>query len=258
MRSSRPFALALGLALCTQTFAGLTAEQIIEKNIAATGGRAAYAMQKSLVMKGTLEMTAQGMKGSIVTYQKDPGKMLVVMTIPGVGDVKQGYDGKDAWAQDRMSGLRKLAGDEKAAFIREANSSLLRWRAVYSAVKVTGLVKVGNRETYRVKFIPKVGPPATQYFDVKTFLVLREDIVQKSQAGSMAIQSTLSDYRSVGGVKMPFKTVMTTPVGDMVVQLTQVEPNVAIPDSQFRVPARDPCQDFRKQGADPLDGGAVP
>lgn len=236
MKSSRALMLTVGSVLCGQAFAALTADQIIEKNIAATGGRSAYMSQKSVVMTGSVEVTAQGLKGSIVTYQKDPDKLLVVMTIPGIGDVKQGYDGNVAWAQDRMTGLRKLSGDEKASFVRQANGSPLRWHDLYPVIKLVGRVKVGERDAYKLKFIPKQGDPVVQYFDVTTFLVLRADAVEKSAQGTFAVQSYLSDYRVVAGLKMPFKTVMKTPVGEMVVKLSKVQTNKPVDDAQFACP----------------------
>ena len=228
--------LVLGLGVCTQALADLTADQIIDKSIQATGGKAAYDRQKTLVMTGTIEVKMQGLKGSIVTYQKDPDKVLVVTTLPGLGDFKQGYDGKTAWAQDRLTGLRKLEGQERAAFIREANNSVLKWKTLYTSIKVTGKVKVGDRDTYAVKLVPKEGEPSTQYFDVETFLVLRADVVQKGPQGTMAVQNYLSDYRVVSGVKMPFMTTMKTPVGDMVLQLTSVKANTPIDDAKFAFP----------------------
>lgn len=238
MKQSRSPLLVLGLALCTPALADLTAEQIIEKNIEATGGRAAYEKQKSLIASGTIEMTMQGIKGTMVTYQANPDKIMAVMTIPQMGDFKQGYDGKIAWSSDKINGLRKLQGEERASFIRTANNSNLNWKSLYKSATVTGRVKVGERDTYAIKFVPKEGEPTTQYFDVETFLVLRADVVQVSAQGKIAVESYLSDYRIVGGVKMPFKTRMKTPVGDMILTLTSAKVNTPIDPATFAYPKK--------------------
>jgi hypothetical protein len=216
----------------------LTAEQIIDKHIEATGGRAAYEKQKSLYLKGTVEFTGQSIKGKIKTYMKTPDKILVILSLEGFGDFNQGYDGKIAWSQDPINGLQTLGGMEKARLAREAGNSILQWKQFYKSVEVVGTEKVGERNTFKVKFTPTEGKPSYQYFDKETFLVLRADTVQESAQATMDVQSYMSDYRFVGGVKMAFKSRVTMPQGEMVVQFTQAMPNYAIEDSMFAYPAK--------------------
>jgi outer membrane lipoprotein-sorting protein len=220
------------------TAADLTAEQIIEKHIEATGGRAAYAKQTSLLMKGTIEMTGQSITGTITTYQKSPDKILVLIALTGLGDIRQGYDGKIAWSEDPFNGLQKLEGAEKARMAREAGNSILRAKEIYKSIEVVGKEKVGERQTYKVKLTPKEGKPSYQYFDTETFLALRADSTQESAGGTVEVQAYLSDYRAVDGVKMPFKSKIVMPQGDMVVTITEAKSNVVIADAKFAYPGK--------------------
>jgi hypothetical protein len=237
MNNRKPILLAIGLVLGAHSFAAdLTAGQILKKNLDATGGQAAYDKMVSLVSTATMDISMANMKGQIVTYQKSPGKVLVVMTIPGAGDSQFGYDGSVAWAKDKISGLRKLTGLEKTTFVRQALASSANWQTYFKTAKVAGRVKVDSHQTYAVKLVSKDGQTITEYFDCKSFMLLRTDDVQISPQGTFKVQSYFSDYRDVAGVKVPYVTTLKTPLGDMVATVTSAKANVPVDDSKFRCP----------------------
>jgi hypothetical protein len=216
----------------------ITAEQVLEKFIEATGGRQAREKMTSSVVKGTLEIPAQGIKGAIEIYAKAPNKLLVVQSISGIGEIKQGYDGQVGWTQNPFQGTRDLEGVELAAFKREANfNSELKWRELYEKVELVGTDKVGDQEAYVIRLTPSVGQPLTQYYDSQTFLLLRIDGVQEGPQGTVPVQTYLSDYREVEGVKVAFQATQKIPIGEAVIKLTELKSNVEIEDAKFAKPA---------------------
>src|SRR5690349_10141787 len=70
-----------------------TADQIIEKSIQATGGKAAYEKLNSRVSKGQFEIPSLGASGAFESYAKAPNKAKTIITIDGYGIIEQGYDG---------------------------------------------------------------------------------------------------------------------------------------------------------------------
>src|SRR5579871_2809901 len=102
-------ATALAGALCVSLSIGqaqtpkLTVSEVMDKYIAATGGRAAYAKIKSTVVKGTLEVAPQGLKGTFSASAKAPNLLVVTQNIDGIGEIRQGYDGKTGWSQDPLT-----------------------------------------------------------------------------------------------------------------------------------------------------------
>jgi zinc protease len=237
--------IAAGVALLTlpmisQAQAKLTAEQILEKNIAASGGRAAFDKIKTTTMKGTLNVKSNGIKGTIEITAKSPDKVLVNSTLPGVGVMQQGYDGKTGWSQDPFTGLRKLEGAELEALKRQAQfNEQLNYKSFYTKVSLIGKQKLNGKEVYALKMIPKTGKPSTSYFDAKTFLLIKQDMVTESPQGTFPVESLISEYKTIDGVKFP--TVMQQKVGnvaEMEMRFTDITNNTPVEDKIFAMPAK--------------------
>jgi hypothetical protein len=55
--------------------------------------------------------------------------------------------------------------------------------------------------------------------------------------GLIPLHVDYSDYRAVAGVKMPFKWTTTWVDGQSTTELTDVQPNAAVPAAKFMKPA---------------------
>lgn len=215
----------------------MSAAQVLEKSVEMRGGRKAFERITTTVIKGIVEMTNQGLKGTLEIYAKSPNKLLAIQRFEGIGEFKMGYDGKVGWSLDPIQGLRQLEGTELAQLKREATFNAdLRWRELYKKVTLVGTRKVGQRNAYVIRLVPTLGKPVTHYYDTKTFLLLRIDSVQEGPQGEIPMESYLTDYRTVDGVKIPFVTRQRLPVGELVVRIQQLQTNVSLPDSFFTKP----------------------
>src|SRR5262245_65576576 len=96
-------------------------DQILDKYVQAIGGRQAVEKITSRVTKGTFEVSTMGLKGELEVYAKAPNKTLRVQNLSGVGEILDGYDGKIAWSQNPMMGLREKDGAELAAVVRASD-----------------------------------------------------------------------------------------------------------------------------------------
>jgi hypothetical protein len=106
----------------------------------------------------------QGIKGTGEVYEKAPNKQATQITLTGVGDFLEGYDGKVGWANDPFNGLRELAGVELADAKREADiRGDLNWKQHFTKAEVTGKEKVGESEAYVVKLTQAQGEPIVRY-----------------------------------------------------------------------------------------------
>jgi len=81
------------------------------------------------------------------------------------------------------------------------------------------------------------GALATLYFDKASGLLVRQVRYADSPVGRLPTQIDYSDYRDVSGVKMPFHWTVAWLDGQDTVQLTEVQPNVAIDAAKFARPA---------------------
>jgi hypothetical protein len=217
----------------------LTAEQILDKAVDMSGGRAAYEKHSSLVLKGNFSIPAQSLSGTIEVFSKAPNMTYARTTIPGIITQTEVFDGTNGWSKDSMTGLRTKTASELAVARRSSVFNAdLKWRELWKGVELVGRNKVGERDAYVVKFIPKDGEGSAQtnYYDAESFLLLRSDLVQESPMGTMPVTTLFSDYRPVGGIKTPFSIEYQTSLMTMTMTVTEVNYDVAIEDSMFVKP----------------------
>src|SRR5687767_3450527 len=93
-------ALAVGFAFaCAAAFAAPLGAQsppdaraVLARFVEATGA-AKLPSQPGFHLTGTLEIPAQGLRGTIEVWHAIPsGRILQVLTLPGIGEMKSGFD----------------------------------------------------------------------------------------------------------------------------------------------------------------------
>ncbi len=211
-----------------------TVDQILDKFIESSGGKAALEKVTSRYVKGTFDIPSMGASGTVEIYAKAPNKSLTVIDVPGFGTIQQGYDGTVAWEDSPMTGARDLSGVELAARKRDADFYReLHLKELFSQVAVKGKEKVGEREAYVIEATPAEGKPEKMFFDVENGLLVRADAERESPQGTALVETYLEDYRDVDGVKMPFTMRQVNPMFSMTIKFTDVKSNVDIDNSKF-------------------------
>jgi hypothetical protein len=225
-------------AAAKSTAAEPTVDQILDKYEQAIGGRQAVEKITSRVVKGSFELSAMGLKGEMELYIKAPNKSLRIQNLSGVGEMREGYDGKIGWAQTPIQGLREKSGAELAAVARASDiHAPIKIRQLNSTVELKGKEKVGDRETYVILATPAEGSPMKMYFDSQTGLIARTDTEGETPEGKFHVETTVDDYREVDGVKIAFTINQKLTTGSMVFKITEVKHNVAIDDAKFNKPS---------------------
>lgn len=225
-----------------------TLDQILDKFVESTGGKAAIEKITSRQVKGTFDIPSMGSSGTLEIYAKAPDKSYTVIDVPGFGTIQQGYDGTVAWEDNPMTGLRDLTGIELAARKRDVDFYReLHLKQMYPQMVVKGKEKVGEREAYVIEATPAEGKPEKMFFDTETGLLLRFDAERESPQGAAMIETYLEDYRDVDGVKTPFTMRQVNPMFSMTINFTDLKNNIEIDDSKFSKPkppepAADPKQ----------------
>nr|WP_309685455.1 hypothetical protein [Armatimonas sp.] len=214
-----------------------TGASLMDKYVASIGG-AAWLKVQNFTAKGTISIPAQSITGMVEVFAKAPNQFAMKQNIKGVGESSSGFDGAIGWSKDPFSGLRVLGGAELAALKAQSSLSLrpAQWKGVYASAVLSGTVKVNGAPAYKVKLTPKSGNPETQYFDVKTGLQVRSDQVVESPQGKIAVESYLSDYRTVNGVKIPFKTRQLVGQAEVIIQFSELKVNTTVDDASFAKP----------------------
>jgi photosynthetic reaction center cytochrome c subunit len=211
------------------------AEEIVSKYVAALGGEAGIAKLKSLEEKGTFE--AGGRQFPVEIFVKSPDHIAVVTHWPN-GDSSTTFDGHAGWITFPGRPQRPmLPSDVDAARIDADLHFAIDTSKNFSALQVEKETKIGDQDTVKISGERQGLPPVEMYFDIHSRLLSKEVRYGKSPLGRNPTQIDYSDYRDVGGVKLPFHWVSSTPTGRFSIQLESAQPNVAIPESRFGKPA---------------------
>lgn len=224
-----------------------TADQIIERHIAAIGGRAAFAKLRSRQATGTVSLsTPTGeMPGTIEAMNEAPNKMRMLIKIDltalGVGQLvfDQRFDGVNAYVLDSIQGNHDITG-EQLDTMRSGSfpDPMLNFKQLGATVKLMGTEKVGDRDTYVLRFEPTSGWPVRTYIDTETLMVLQSKVTLRLPELTSEIEqtTTFADYRAVDGVKLPFRLRISSPVQSLSITFTDVKHNVPIDQALFKKP----------------------
>jgi hypothetical protein len=214
-----------------------TGEAILDKYIEVTGGKAAYEKKVTEVSTGVLEFTGKGVKAHITSYQAAPNKSYTVVEIDGIGKMEEGTDGSLVWERSALKGPRLKSGEERAVSLRGASIQHdVRWRDFFQKVECTGVEPIDGHICYRVVLTPKDGQTETRYYDKKSYLLVRTNLILKNEMVEIPTEMSVSDYRSVDGVLMPFQLKQKVLGQEFTITHESIQNNVDIPKERFALP----------------------
>jgi outer membrane lipoprotein-sorting protein len=225
-----------------------TTEEIVEKHLAAVGGREALSRLQSRVTTAAMTLTTPGgdVSGTIEIWAKLPNKSRSIIKLDlsafGMGEMlrDQRFDGTSGYAMDSVNGDQEITGAQLAGMKSAAfPTPLLRAKESGLKVETSGTAKVGDRDTHVLVMTPTEGTPIKMYIDTETYHALK--VVQTlnvPQTGAEIEQSTeFSDFRDVDGVKLPFLLKTSSAVQSFTLKVTKVEHNRDLDDKMFARPA---------------------
>jgi outer membrane lipoprotein-sorting protein len=217
-----------------------TVDQILDKWTQAQGGADAIAKFTSIDAKGTVDGEG-GTSMAIEVVIEAPNKQWISLQTKN-GAITTGYDGTTAWSQDPAGKVRDLEGVQLEAEKRAAD--LLRLADVrkhYSQLRLTGVGQVGDHHVYVVMGIPAGGGARERlYFDSDSGLLVRYQFVVPTPLGNYPFETDYADYKSVGGLNVPFTVREAQPSESNTAHFTDVQINVKADESKFQKPAPKP------------------
>jgi len=221
---------------------GPSADQILDKYIQGLGGAQKLASVSSWVAKGTYEgYDTYHDKVPFEVFAKAPDQLTTIAHGQN-GDTTSVFDGKEGWIASVEKPVRllpylpgpELDGarlDATIWFPAAIKQALTNWRTGFPEATI---------EDLEVNIVQGTGAGRTRfklYFDTKTGLLARQLRYVDTPVGTVPIQVDYTDYRDVAGIKVPFHQVITWTDGQTIIELSQVQPNVAIAADKFARPA---------------------
>jgi len=226
----------------------LTVEEIVGRHLEALGGADKIGAIKSMKKTGTY--IYNGMEHPIVSYHKSDRKRreeIAGLRLWGTSvwqghTVLRGTDGTVAWNKDdsRPPERQPIPAARAVLILEEADihGALYDSRNKGHRVELAGRGDLDGTPAYHLKLTLASGLVETWYLDLKSFLVLRIEVVTEDKEGDLERPRAwhFDDYRPVNDVLMPFWVCVEEPLFAREYVFKTIEANVHIEDTIFEPP----------------------
>jgi hypothetical protein len=225
-----------------------TVDQVVDRCVAALGGRAAHAKLRSRSSIGSITLTTPGgdISGSIEVLNATPNKVRTLIKADlssfGAGQLvlDQRFDGTAGYVMDTLQGNRDITGNQLDN-LRNGSfpHPLLNYKEMGATARLGGREKIGERDAYSLSLEPPSGSVVHLYIDAETYLPVKVMVTADVPQLGRELEQTVEflDYREVDGVKLPFQLKATSAVQNYTINVTKVEHNVRIDEALFSKPA---------------------
>jgi outer membrane lipoprotein-sorting protein len=236
------FLLAFGLGLIAIYADAQKLPEVLDKMIAAQGGRKALEAIKDTTSSGTAEMIQFGMNGTFTMYQKEPDKVRMDFEVMGMV-VTQAYDGTTAWGVNPQTGASEVMSDQQGADMKRqsyGNDALLNPAKYGMSFEMKPKEKINDKDYIVLDQIYKDGFRATMYIDPETYLVFKTKAKTVSPAGTeIEVETLTSDYQKEGDLVVP-KAITIYQGGQefMRMKISKVVFNAGLEDVFFKMPGQ--------------------
>jgi outer membrane lipoprotein-sorting protein len=223
-----------------------TVDEIIAKNVQARGGADKLKSVQSIKSTATMAM-GPGMEAPGMLIQKRGNLARLEFTIQGLTAV-QAFDGKNAWQVMPFMGKKDpelMSGDEakEVEEMGDFDGPWVDYKSKGNQVELLGKEKIEGTDAYKLKVSLKNGDVQTVYLDADSFLEIKEETKRTVRGSEQVIESSIGDYKEVGGIIFPF-AIESGAKGSPQKQkltVTKIELNVPADDSIFKMPAAAPA-----------------
>ena len=261
-------ALAISHALgaeVSSASAKLTAEQVVEKNVAARGGLQLWRAVQTLSMTGQMEaggndrsprsVPAPALRPGGLQLPKRPSEQA---RLPFRIDLKRGrkmrlevdfrgqtaiqvYDGVNGWKLRPFLNRHEVEPYTQeemktAALQADLDGPLVDYVAKATKAELEGSEKIEGEENYRLKLTMKNGQTQRVWVNAKTFLETKvEGTPRRLDGRSHSVEIFMRDYRAVNGLMLPY--LLETKVQGVAqtekIEIEKVTVNPKLEDSRF-------------------------
>ncbi len=213
----------------------MTVDHVLDKYIAAIGGKERLMAVKDLTMNMAADAMGQTIEMKII--QKAPSKTYQAFIMGGVAQqetILNGDKGKiTAGGQSQPMPAEQVASSkEQSVLFTEMQFKDLGYEA-----KLVGTENLGDKNVFVVETTSPLGKKQILFFDTKTYLKVKESSNVPGPNGQLQTVSTdLTDYRAVDGILFPFsrKLVGAAPI-PLDLKITEIKVNSGVSDDLFKV-----------------------
>jgi zinc protease len=185
-----------------------TAREIVDRFVKASGGEAALKAIKSMRVKGTFSIVGQSLTGELDMLSARPNRMLMRVTIPAIGTLEEGFDGKIGWSMDPLQGPSLVKDRQLSERADEAwFDAELHQDDYIKEMTVVGRESLDKRDVYRLKVVTLRGNEQFELYDVDNGLQVAVEASRDTPLGIVPSVVLMKEYQKFGAVQMPTRVV---------------------------------------------------
>jgi hypothetical protein len=229
------------------------ANKIIDRYQKAAGGAKVLSKINTLTIDGAFT-SADGAKSGSYTFDiKSPNRYYSELNVESGVNVDaaqpklethhsiEAYNGKSAWHEDANGGVSSLLGPEAlqmedAALYYNLHFNNLKKNKIGFAL--IGHSQVQERDTFQIELTSPAGLKREIFFDAQTHLIAKESAV----IAGINQEMIYGDYRTVDGVKVPFKIELHRGSDTFQITVTRAAVNPVVGERVFDFPRKSQVQ----------------
>lgn len=236
----RRLCLLLGLVgaalTCALDASAQDASKIINQYVKAVGGSKILAKIQTFSFDGTIPNPNTDNPGTYTFRVKLPNRYYSELRNGGKMFI-EAYNGKSAWHQAESGELSTLLGPEALqveAAAQYYNARMLALSKKKTGAAYKGAVTLRGRETSQIELTYPTGVQWEVFFDQQTHLIVAE----KATIAGIPREIYYDDYRTVDGVKVPYKVELHRGPETYTVNVTRAAVNETVGERVFDFPIK--------------------
>jgi hypothetical protein len=211
------------------------AGKIIEQYVKAAGGSKALGKIQTFTLEGTFT-NGDGKAGTYTLDTKLPNRYYSELLVDEKNLI-EAYNGKSAWHQNAAGELGTLVGPEGMQLEAAAqyyNSRLVNPKKNKMTMALVGHAQVHGKDTLQLEVTTATSVKRQVFFDPQTHLIVKE----AATVGGVEEVILYDDYRTVDGVKLPYKIELHRGSDAYDISVTRVVINGAVGERVFDFPIK--------------------
>lgn len=214
---------------------GVTPKAVLENYIKAIGGKDALAKLKSYEQVGTVSMAMVPAPLQLNVKMKDNAKIRMSINMGAMELMKQVYDGKKG-AVYQMGQKQEMDADELLeAKIQSDYSAPLNYEKYGVKTALKGIGSVNKEDAYVIEITKSNGAISTEYYSVKSGLLLKAVSVSVGEEAEVAETTYKSYADAANGVKYANEYSVSQAGQQMDFKITEMKVNPKLDDKDFSV-----------------------
>ena len=228
--------LALSLASPSAFAQTQDPAKIADQYVKAAGGSKALSRIQTMTLEGTFTNPADGKSATFTLDTKFPNRYYSELVL-GDKNVIEAYNGKSAWHQTAAGELGTLLGQDGLQLEAASsyyNSRFLNLKKNKLALAFIGHAQVRGRDALQIEVTAPTGVKRQVFFDTQTHLIAEES----GAIGGVNEEIFYDDYRTVDGVKMPYKIELHRGSDVYAIDVTRAAINGTVGERVFDFPMK--------------------